>query len=128
MGRHHVVDEAYQQRFLGADGIAGQDHFVGALAAYVARQALRAAKGRRKAQPDFGLGKARVFGRNRDAAGFHGFTAAAEGNTVDGRDDGFGVVFDAPCHGLAAHHEVAVRRLGRGWQCRGRSPRCRRPR
>ena len=102
------VDEAHFEALLRAHMLPGRHHFERLFRADDARQALRAARARQKAEVHFRQSAFRRRHRHPVVAGQRHFQAAAQRRAVDRGDDGFRRVLD---HGLRVEEARALRRL-----------------
>ncbi|MNE41244.1 hypothetical protein D3C80_1353040 [compost metagenome] len=87
IARHDTRHDAATFRFHGIDQAAAQAHFHGLGLAHGAGQALGAAHARQHAEVDFRLAESGVVTGQNEIAHQRQLTAAAQGETVDRRDD-----------------------------------------
>ena len=99
-GGDDIVDETDLVGTLGGDGFAGEEQFERDALADEAGKALGAAVAGDDAEFDLGLAEFGVFGGDADGAGHGHFESAAEGEAVEGGEDG-----------LAEGFELAEKRL-----------------
>ena len=90
-----MVDQATGQAIRCVDHAGGQNHFKGLALSDDLRQPLRSPVTRDNAKRHFGQSHAGIFRSNAHVASQGQFQAAAQCETVDGRNDGFGAAFDA---------------------------------
>ncbi|MCY1293700.1 hypothetical protein D9M70_429680 [compost metagenome] len=106
-----VIDEPHLPRAFRRKILPRQQQFECALAAGKPRQALGAAEGRRHAELDLRLGKARPVTGDRQMHGLGDLAAAAEGEPVDRGDDRLRKGFEPRRQPLAAADEIAHSRV-----------------
>jgi hypothetical protein len=87
-GGDDVVDEAEAEGFGGVDDLGREHHAEGGAGADEAREALGAAIAGDEAEFDFGKTETGFVTGDAESAGEGEFAAAAEGDAVDGGDDG----------------------------------------
>lgn len=108
---NHLIDQADAVGLFGVDLGSGEQHSEGRTTADQARETLRAAVTGQDAELYLGLAEVGVFRGNAQGAGHGEFTAAAEGEAADARDDRFAAGLNKAQDGLAAQREG----LGIGW-------------
>ncbi len=113
-------------RLARIDGLGGQNHLQRPAFPNEARQALRAAKTGDDAELDFRLTEPGILRGQPQGAGQRDFAAAAEGEAVDGRNDGLAEVLDEIEHRLSFAGELGgldgrdggnLRDVGAGDEC-----------
>ena len=106
------IDESDAEGLIGADGASGIDELFGHTHANEACQAYRAAESGDDAQTHFGLAELGVVAADADVASHGELAAAAEGEAVDGGDDGDMERLDLAEHsGTAAAEGLALRHV-----------------
>ena len=95
---YYLVDEAYAEGFVGFDGLAGVDELLGHAHAHEACQTHGAAEAGDDAETHLGLAELGVVGAEAYVASHSELAAAAEGEAVDGSNDGAGEGLDATEH------------------------------
>jgi hypothetical protein len=100
-GGDDVVNETDLIGTLGGDGFAGEEKFERDALADESGEALGAAVAGDDAEFDFGLAEFGVFGGDADGAGHGHFESAAEGEAVEGGEDGLAEGFELAEKGLS---------------------------
>lgn len=93
-GGDDIVDETDFVGPLGGDGFAGEEQFERDALADEAGEALGSAVAGDDAEFDLGLAEFGVFGGDADGAGHGHFESAAEGEAVEGGEDGLAEGFE----------------------------------